>query len=42
MSPFYDAALFDLDGTIVQSHPEIIGSVKKMFVDVGWQMRREK
>lgn len=38
MSPFYDAALFDLDGTIVQSHPGIIGSVKKMLVDVGWQM----
>lgn len=38
MSPIYDAALFDLDGTIIQSHPGIIGSVKKMLAEVGWEM----
>lgn len=38
MSARYDAALFDLDGTIIQSHPGIIGSVKKMLAEVGWPM----
>lgn len=38
MTPLYDAALFDLDGTIIQSDPGIIGSVKKMLADVGWEM----
>ncbi len=34
----YDAVLFDLDGTISESHPGIIASAKKALVDFNWPM----
>lgn len=36
--PFYDAVLFDLDGTMIQSHPGIIASVQKTLADFQWTM----
>lgn len=34
----YDAVLFDLDGTVSESHPGIIGSAKKALEEYGWEM----
>lgn len=34
----YDAVLFDLDGTISESHPGIIASAKKALQEFGWDM----
>ncbi|MDD5952078.1 MAG: HAD hydrolase-like protein [Oscillospiraceae bacterium] len=34
----YDAVLFDLDGTVSESHPGIIASAKKALVEYGWEM----
>ncbi len=34
----YDAVLFDLDGTVSESHPGIIGSAKKALAEYGWEM----
>lgn len=34
----YDAVLFDLDGTVSESHPGIIASAKKALQEYGWEM----
>lgn len=34
----YDAVLFDLDGTVSESHPGIIASAKKALEEYGWDM----
>ena len=37
-SCLYDAVLFDLDGTVSESHPGIIASAKQAIEEYGWPM----